>query len=118
MFEKFKNELKYLNPDKVFKNNCSIVEINDDSEILMDALGISNDRYKVLAKIVEGTIEKTKSTVECGVEVSKHCLHPNELFFIAQMICEIHVRRSMSGEMMDGLMRALNRKRGLDNDDL
>lgn len=111
MFEKFKNELKYLNPDKVFKNNCAIVEINGDADILMDALGITPDRHKHLVKLVEDGIESTKSTVECGVKVSQHCLHPNELFFVAQMICEIHVRRSMGSDLIEGLMKRLGKNR-------
>lgn len=120
MFEQFKNSLKYLNPDKVFKNNCKIVEINEGEENLIDGLGITKERYEVLVEAVKTAYKNKKngSTIDVGVEVSEICLHPNELFVVAQMICEIHIKMAMKDEAdkMLGFLRELG-KRGKSSED-
>lgn len=120
MLKKLINRMKYLNPDQVFDNkSCSIVMINDEAETTSETLGITAERRDYLMKLIEKAFndENNKDHVDISIIVSKECKHPNELYFITGIICEINLQMQMKAQLkssMDDLKNLLKGRRDSD----
>lgn len=57
-------------------------------------LGISEERFEVLADVMAKAIKSTKTTIEAISKMSKHAQHANELCFMIESIVLYHERRS------------------------
>lgn len=77
MFEKKLEKLPVTDQ----KGSAQIHRLNDDTEFIHQALGISDARVEEIGKMCRKSIIDHKDTVSCMVDISKELTHPNELFF-------------------------------------
>lgn len=72
-----------------------VIEVEDKSDSLTEALGMSNERRDYLVKKTHSVFLMHNNIVAVMQEMSKECKHANELFFVATVI--VHKQRDNQG---------------------
>lgn len=69
-----------------------VLEIEDETNNITTALGITPERAKELEDKVKTALNSSDNIVHIIVPLSKECKHANELYFVSMMMTEIVVK--------------------------
>ena len=88
LWQRLFNRPKYIQVMNEPGKNLHIIEIDKESDNLIDALGMTRERAQELRLKMETCFIKHKNIVSIGEEMSRECSHANELFFITYSISQ------------------------------
>lgn len=71
-------------------NSCQVWEVEKDTNNIVEALGIFEERSRELINLCEETIKNSKDVVSAIVIISKECKHANELYFCSMAVTKMH----------------------------
>lgn len=97
--KKFKKFIKKLFMRKLVvktntTNHLHVKEVNLNAEGIVDALGMTRERAIEIAKIVFDEYPKHKNVVAAMENMSKHCKHANELYFMTVSVEKLHSQQA------------------------
>lgn len=93
------------------KNYLKVEVLNEDSDILHEVLGITDERKDDLTRECESLLAKYEDTSRAASELSKQMLHANELFYCSYLIAHIVEHKKRAGNMAH-MMASLFKPRG------
>jgi len=67
-------------------DKTTVTDIYEDSNMIHNALGITNERHLELIDITNNALRSTKTISSAMEHLSKECKHPNELAFCSLVI--------------------------------
>lgn len=76
-------------PEK--ESPLQIVIVNDESDLLIEALGIHIDRAKELTQIASGFAHNSSKTTTAFQHTISYCKHQNEVIFCSHVIIRIYL---------------------------
>jgi hypothetical protein len=85
-----------------------VIEVEKETSSIYTALGMSEERADELEKICHQTFHRNSNIVATIAEVSTHCLHANELYFVSFILTTIHAGHRNPA----GIIQALLGRRG------
>jgi hypothetical protein len=88
-FNLFKRTV-FIDSSKAGKGNLQIEEINVDSQSIIEALGITQDRAADLEGLAVSSYRKCNNIIKAMSLASAQCKHANELFFVSRIMCTLH----------------------------
>lgn len=69
-----------------------VLEIEDKTDNITTALGITQERAKELEEKVKVALKASDNVVQVIVPLSKECKHANELYFVSMIMTDIVVK--------------------------
>lgn len=66
--------------------SLKVIEINEKTDALNKALGVTEERTAELIKKMLNLFSKSDNIAQLGEVLSKECKHPNELYLIGVMV--------------------------------
>lgn len=90
------------------KSYLKVEILNEESNILHEVLGITEERREALTKRCEVLLTKYDDTSQSAMEMSREILHANELFYCAYLMSHmIETKKRLGGlaAMMMGSQR-------------
>lgn len=81
---------KLFGKKKEKKNPLQVYEIVRDTDNVVEALGMTEERAEKLTTICERYMAIADNVVEVMEKVSKDCFHPNELYYVSMVITIMH----------------------------
>ena len=77
---------KYIKVNSNEAEKLCVLRINDNTDSLIDALGITESRAEYLIIQMDELFNTEEDIADVAEKVSKICVHANELFFISMCI--------------------------------
>lgn len=102
-FKKLFKKEKTYNTDYKFK----LCIINDDTELLHEALGVTEERSKELLEVALKAYDNNKTLTDSYAEMLESCKHINEVIMIMNMFNRIHEIKSKDTGLMGFLGKIL-----------
>ncbi|TXI90014.1 MAG: hypothetical protein E6Q36_02250 [Chryseobacterium sp.] len=88
LWQRLFNRPKYIQVMNEPGKSLHIIEIDKESDNLIDAMGMTRERAMELRLKVDAGFIKHKNIVSIAEELSQECKHANELFFVTYSISQ------------------------------
>lgn len=88
------------------ETSLHVIEVEDKSDSLSEALGISQERRNYLVEKAYRIFPVHDSIVAVMQEISKECKHANELFFVAAAIVNKQRDNQISASIIEMIMKS------------
>ena len=99
MFDFLKRK-KVIPAEDVKKAGTFEVQRIEQSNSIVESLGISKERGEFIAEHTHKSYHSSKNMVTAASKASSICVHQNELFYASMILTDIHLKNMQMNHMM------------------